>query len=133
MHVCEKRTVEVNFIFLVQVPFDKSTSMTTSFPRVGSEDPSNSSKKMQEKTMKHLIPFLQSKGLGAWETLSTEQVTIELVQEFAGYCCYEAEKQDGELFAWETVSKFISGFNTLCLTDIRFKDQPMWKEANANW
>jgi hypothetical protein len=67
------------------------------------------------------------------EYLTMNCISIELIQEFGGFLCFEAEKADGELFAWESISKMISGLKGACLKDSRFKELAMWKESNADW
>ena len=37
--------------------------------------------------------------------LTAESITKELVQEFGDYLCFDAVKKDGELLAWESISK----------------------------
>ena len=72
--------------------------------------------------------FLAAKGMNDFSALDPSEMTIELLQEYAGYLCEAAEKVDGESFAWETISKFITGVKMNCIKDLRFKDLPMWKD-----
>lgn len=103
------------------------------FEHVGVQGSGASSTAMRDKGMKQFTEFLKEKNMPPWSDLTPAHITIELVQEFGGYLCFEAEKEDGELFAWESISKFISGFKGACLNDTRFKNLEIWKENNANW
>ena len=98
------------------------------FRLVGAQADSESSKKNKRNSVMRFNIFLQAKGMKDFQHLETHELTIELMQEYAGYSCEAAEKVDGEPFAWETISKFITGVKTSCLKDPRFKDMPIWKD-----
>lgn len=95
---------------------------------VGSHGDSESSKKNKRNSISRFSIFLATKGMRDFHNLGAEELNIELLQEYAGYLCEAAEKVDGESFAWETISKFITGVKMSCLKDSRFKDLPMWKD-----
>ena len=98
------------------------------FKLVGAQADSESSKKNKRNSVSRFNMFLEAKGMSSFHCLGTHEFTIELLQEYAGYLCEAAEKVDGESFAWETISKFITGVKMNCLKDPRFKDLPMWKD-----
>ena len=80
------------------------------FRQVGARGPSKSADNMRKKGLNHFERFLSEKRLPPYEDLSPDLITIELFQEFGGYyLCFDAEKKDLELFAWESIAKFISG------------------------
>ena len=98
------------------------------FPRVGAHGDSESSKKNNRNSLSRFDMFLHAKGMKEFSDLEPQELNIELLQEFAGYLCEAAEKVDGESFAWETISKFITGVKMNCMKDPRFKDLSMWKD-----
>ena len=98
------------------------------FRLVGAQGDSLSSKKNNRNSVSRFNVFLAAKGMNDFSALDPSEMTIELLQEYAGYLCEAAEKVDGESFAWETISKFITGVKMNCIKDLRFKDLPMWKD-----
>ena len=103
------------------------------FPQVGARGTSKSADGMRKKGLNHFERFLAEKRLPAFVELTAESITIELFQEFGGYLCFDAEKRDGALFAWESIAKFISGVQRACMEDSRFSHLRMWSEDNAQW
>ena len=103
------------------------------FRQVGAKGPSKAADDMRKKGLFHFDRFLVEKRMPCFAELTAESITIELFQEFGGYLCFDAEKKDGELFAWESISKFISGVKRACMEDSRLSRLRMWSEDNAQW
>ena len=79
--------------------FEDTMSSGKTYESVGIPGKSSASESMQKKGLKQFEFFLKEKNMPSWEELTTNCITIELIQEFGGYLCFEAEKADGELFA----------------------------------
>ena len=100
------------------------------YATMGSRGLSLSAENMRRKGIDKFNLFLASKEMLPWNQLQSDELTIDLLQQFGTFLCHHLMKEDGSSYALASIEKYLSGVTNSAQEDTRFKGLEIWKDKN---
>ena len=105
-------------------------SPMANYAAMGARGLSQSADSMRRKGIDKFNLFLNSKDMPSWDELPSDQLTIDLLQQFGTFLCHHLMKEDGSSYSLGSIEKYLSGVTNSAQEDSRFKNLEIWKDKN---
>ena len=103
------------------------------YRRLGTGGTADKTADRNRSSLLHFNAFLESKGLGPFESLREDELCkVDLLREFGTFLCYHARNsRSDDLLMQNSAFGYMSGVKELIR--VRFPDNSMFQESNQEW